>query len=66
VAPAPTIEQALPVVLTAITALPAARWASVRAQLDQLAQHPEMRDDVATELLSLLRPAADAGKRSAA
>lgn len=40
----------------AICSLPPARWASVRAQLDTLATHPEMRDDVLPELRALLAP----------
>lgn len=62
--PAITLAQALPLVLEAITRLPPARWASVRAQLDQLAAHPEMQGDVLDELLPLLTPAASAGKRT--
>lgn len=50
----PALTQALPVVLDALASLPAARWVSVRAQLDQLVSHPEMRDDTLTELQALL------------
>ena len=39
---------------TAIAAMPPARWVSVRAQLDQLVAHPEMRGDVLGELQALL------------
>lgn len=49
------LETALPVVVQAIANLPPARWASVRAQLEQLATAPEMRDDVLVELLALLQ-----------
>lgn len=52
----PTTE-AVAYFVDAVAALPPARWASVRAQLDQLAAHPEMRDDVLAELLTLLQPA---------
>lgn len=58
----PAIE-AVAFFIDAIAALPPARWASVRAQLDQLHAHPEMRDDVLAELLTLLQPAP--GKRAA-
>lgn len=42
--------------LDAISALPPARWPSVRAQLDQLVQHPELRADIEAELQLLLAP----------
>lgn len=58
---APSLPQALHTVLDALQALPTIRWVSVRAQLDQLAAHPEARDDVAGELLALLQ--APPGKR---
>lgn len=48
-------ETSLTWLVDAIAALPPARWASVRAQLDQLASHPEMRNDVLAELLTLLQ-----------
>jgi transcriptional regulator with XRE-family HTH domain len=41
-----------------------ARWRSVRAQLDDLAGRPEMRDDVLQELIALLQ--AEPGKPRAA
>lgn len=51
--------------LDAISALPPARWASVRAQLDQLVQHPELRADIEAELqLLLAQPAAPLRKRN--
>ena len=50
----PTLELALPVVLDAISKIPPIRWPSVRAQLDQLSAHPELRDDVVAELLTML------------
>lgn len=63
---APSLAQALPVVLADLAALPPTRWASVRAQLDLLAGHPEMRDDVLAELQHLLAaPAAPSAKRQA-
>ena len=37
-----------------VAAMPAARWRSVRAQLDILPGAPEMRDDVVGELRALL------------
>lgn len=46
-----------------VATLPPARWRSVRAQLDDLALHPEMRGDVLTELRALLL--ADPEKRQA-
>lgn len=46
-----------------VAALPAARWRSIRAQLDSLAGAPEMRDDVLGEVRALLT--ADPGKRQA-
>lgn len=61
----PTITIALPVVLAALVDLPPARAVSVRAQLDQVMNHPEMHDDVLAELLQLLSmPAARPGKRT--
>jgi len=48
------LPAALRTVLDALAALPPTRWASVRAQLDLLAAHPEMRDDVLAELRALL------------
>lgn len=53
----PTLEQALPVVLEALSGLTPGRWAMVRARLDSLPEHPEMRDDVAVDVLPLLQPA---------
>ena len=47
---APSLAVALPVVLDAIVSLPPVRWASVRAQLDMLAAHPELRAEVLYEL----------------
>ena len=41
-------------IIDALAALPPMRYASVRAVLDQLPQHPEMRDDAAAELRALL------------
>lgn len=49
-----TLERALSVVLDALADLPPARAASVRAQLDLVRQHPEMKSDVLAELLNLL------------
>lgn len=51
----PGLPAALDVVLEAIEALPPARWVSVRAQLDQVAAKPEMRDEAKSELLELLQ-----------
>lgn len=62
---APALEQALPVVLEALARLPAARAVSVRAQLDLVMGHPEMRDEALAELQHLLAlPDAPPGKRS--
>lgn len=60
------LATALPLVIDAIAALPAARWVSVRAQLDQLAQRPEMRDDVMAELQALLGDASSKQPAAAA
>lgn len=59
----PDMAQALPVVIDSLAAMPAQRWPSVRGQLDQLATHPEARDDVLDELLLLLQ--APPSKRAA-
>lgn len=48
------LPRALEALADALANLPPARWASVRAQFDQLASHPEMRDDVLAELTALL------------
>lgn len=50
----PTLDQALVVVIDAITSLSPARRACLRALLDLVAQHPDMRDDVLDELRHLL------------
>lgn len=47
----------------AVVGLPPARWVSVRAQLDTLPAHPEMRDEVVSELRALLS-APSPGKRT--
>lgn len=60
----PDMAQALPVVIDSLAAMPAQRWPSVRGQLEQLAAHPEARDDVLGELLLLLQ--APPSKRAAA
>jgi transcriptional regulator with XRE-family HTH domain len=51
---APSLESALAVVLNALAHLPSARWASVRAQLDQYVQIPDQRAAVSAELHQLL------------
>mgnify|MGYP002379549710 CR=1 FL=1 len=51
----PSLEEALRVVVEAITESPPARWPSVRAQFDQVASHPERIEEVLAELLELLR-----------
>jgi len=65
--PAGKLDAALRVVLDALAPLPPLRWAAVRAQIDLLAAHPEMRDDVRAEIefLLLLAPG-PAGKHRAA
>ena len=50
----PTLDQALVVVIDAITSLSPARRACLRALLDLVAQHPDMGDDVLDELRHLL------------
>ncbi len=54
--PAERLAACLPSLLDALSSLPTLRWASVRAQLDALPGHPEMREDVLQELLVLLTP----------
>lgn len=49
------LEDALPIVLDAFSKLAPLRWSAVRAQLDDLAGHPEMLDDALPELLHLLQ-----------
>lgn len=61
----PDLAEALPVVLDALAGLTPGRWAMVRARLDSLPEHPEMRDDVVADVLPLLQPAAPAAKRRA-
>lgn len=51
---APDLASAVTVVLGALATIPALRWAAVQATLAQVVGRPEMRDDVATELLALL------------
>lgn len=52
--PGPSAAIAIADVVAAIAALPPMRYASVRAVLDQVAQHPEMRDEAIVELCALL------------
>lgn len=56
----PSLRDALAVVVDAILAAPPMRIASVRAQLEHLASHPLMRDEVLAELEALLTPTANA------
>lgn len=62
--PSPAAPDVAEQLVDAIAGLSPARWASVRAQLEMLAGHPEMRDDVLAELRVLL--AAAPGKRPSA
>lgn len=57
----PTLEQALVVVLDQLEGLGPARWAAVRAVLDQVVTRPDLRDDALDELQHLLT--ARPGKR---
>lgn len=50
----PDLAAALAVVLEALAALPATRWVSVRAQLDQVVGRAEPQNDTLSELLLLL------------
>lgn len=52
--PPVSLENAIHALLDAIAALPPARWASVKAQLEQAATNPAMRPEVVGELLLLL------------
>ena len=62
---APDITQALPVVVDSLVAMPSQRWPSLRGQFDQLAAHPEARDDVLDELLLLLQAPTTKGRSAA-
>jgi hypothetical protein len=42
--------------LDVVQGMPPARWASVRAQLDQLVQRPDMRAEIEAELRHLVDP----------
>ena len=48
----------------AVAAMPRARWTSVQAQLEQLAAHPEMRDDVLLELKALLAMSVSSARKA--
>lgn len=64
---APTIDQALPIVLDTLANLPGVRWAMIRGAIDHLISHPEDRDEVLAQLeTSLAEPVAPSGKRRAA
>lgn len=52
--PPPTLNQAIPVVLEALSRLSALRWKAIQVTLGQVVGHPEMRDDVANEVIALL------------
>lgn len=49
----PSMAEVLDLITQELIDMPPARWPSIRAQLDQLVSHPEMKDDVITELLAL-------------
>lgn len=53
-AAAPTSPDLAELLADAVATMPEVRWRSVRAQLDALAGHREMRDDVLPELRALL------------
>ena len=53
-----SLADALPVVLDALGSLTAGQWRMVRARLDDMPEHPEMRDDVASDVLPVLQAAA--------
>lgn len=66
--PAPAVldlAAALPVVLDALGELTAGQWRMVRARLDHMPVHPEMRDDVASDVLPVLQAAATKHRRAA-
>lgn len=63
-APIP-LEQALLAVADAVGGMTAGRWTMVRARLDDLAGHPEMRDEVVADVLLLMQAPATK-QRSAA
>lgn len=62
---APALPDLAQLIADAVATMPPARWASVRAQLDQLVAHPEMRDDVLGELRALLTAPPGKAQRSA-
>lgn len=51
--PPPALDQALPVVLDALARLTPGRWGMVMSGLAPLAGHPEMLDDVMTDIAPL-------------
>lgn len=65
-AAAPTLPDALPVVLKAMADLPPARRVSVQAQLDLVLKSPSMLDDVLPELQHLLSAPPGKAQRPAA
>lgn len=58
----PTLHQALPVVLDALSRLTPGRWGMVLSGLQPLSGHPEMRDDVMADILPLLSAQAEPRK----
>lgn len=59
-----SLADALPVVLDALGSLTAGQWRMVRARLDDMPEHPEMRDDVASDVLPVLQAAATKHRRA--
>lgn len=60
----PTLDELAAVVFRAFASLSPGRWDMVRARLDALPGHPEMVDDVVTDVLPIL--SAHVGNRRAA
>jgi hypothetical protein len=52
----PGLSEAVNMVLDALGAVPKIRWPAIEATLEQAVGHPEMRDDLAPELLAMLQP----------
>lgn len=51
----PTLAQSFATVADAIGRLSSGRWTMIKARLDDLPGHPEMRDDVIADVLPLLQ-----------
>jgi hypothetical protein len=57
------VRDTLAGLLDVVQGMPPARWASVRAQLDQLVQRPDMRAEIEAELRHLVEPAQAAPRK---